>query len=214
MTPVRIKGRRTSMKLCNLCLTAIVFGTSLNTLCIAETMAMREKPVIKGNTLWGYTLSEETIQEYSTMRSGDNIDSDRVDKDLVARCKASFQLKDPNAQQQKEIVSRLLLLGYHKVEGGCELLIEHIEYRHVDNQDIKYYPSKDALIAYGDDAIPYIINSFENGVSGKKAALLARTLGSIKNAKYHFKEYRQFLLELRKTMSEEAYNSLIKYPAS
>lgn len=63
-----------------------------------------------------------------------------------------------------------------------------------------------ALACYGEKAVPVIIEAFENGLSGRKAANAKAALSAIKAD-----DYRNFVRQLRTTMSSDAFNEFIKY---
>lgn len=203
------------MKLLNAVYIMLIFFWVMHTpCCLSEPNLVRPGNIDDNIKPTGYSLSDKIVQEFSSaLKSTEVTISSEAGKDLTRRCKEHLKTTNPDKQLLEEINTQLWLIGRHKVDDGYELLVDNLDYQYVNYQGTKYYPARDALIIYGEDAIPHIIQSFEDGVTGRKAALLARALGSIKNAKYRFKEYREFLRELKKTMSEEAYNTLIKYPA-
>lgn len=157
----------------------------------------------------GYPLNEKIASEI-TNQLAEKSGQERKDAEalLKRRFSESLSIDDPNREQKTEAITYMLLLGLNKIEGGEKLLIEHLDFQVIDHQGVVKRPATDALAAYGEQAVPFIIDAFQKGLKGDRAAQAAKALADIKQARYKTKDYMKFLLEIKPNMSEAAFREL------
>lgn len=159
-----------------------------------------------GRYLWGYEICPDIRSELknaSLERMSENTKSE-VDELLLQKWSALFSKNSRIGNSNISKVSTILLIGYYKVPGGIDLLIDKIDYEYTDEKSVAHYPARDALSKFGEEAIPKIIVAYENGMSGKRASFAFSVLSHILKD-----DLDAFVEDQRKKMSPEAFRRLI-----
>lgn len=84
------------------------------------------------------------------------------------------------------------------------MLIDNLDYEYIDEKLISHYPARDALSKFGEDAIPRLIEAYENGMSGKRASFAFSVMSHILKD-----DLDAFVEDQREKMTPEAFLRLI-----